>query len=121
MQRTTQRGRDVGTRPLWLRIAAFVCVLLIAVAGVAQAAHIHGDWLPNSAAQVAAHSPSSSGVGEDACPLCVAMHSALPVTGFGALIVGLLLEINLLLASSRKPRTLWYFAGFSRPPPSVLL
>ena len=121
MQRTIQRGRNARTRPLWLRVAAFVCVLLIAVAGVAQAAHIHGDWLPSSTAQVAAHSPSSSGVAEDACPLCVAMHSALPGTGFAALIVGLLLEINLLLASTRKPRMLWYFAAFSRPPPSVIL
>jgi len=120
VQRTIQSGRNAG-RPLWLRAAAFFCVLLVAVAGIAQAAHIHGDWLPSSTAQIAAHSGSSSGFAEDSCPLCLAMHSALPVTGFAALIVGLLLEINLLLASTRKPRSLWYFAAFSRPPPAVIL
>jgi hypothetical protein len=106
---------------MWLRVAALLCVLLVSVAGVAQAAHIHGEWLPSSAIQAAAHTSLSPVPGEDACPLCVAMHSALPVTGFGALLVALLLECQLLLASTRKPRTLWYFAVFSRPPPSVVL
>lgn len=105
---------------MWLRVAAFFCVVLVSVAGVAQAAHIHGDWLPSSVTQAAAHSSASSSVAEDSCPLCVAMHSALPVTGFAAILVGLLLEINLLLASGHKPRSPWYFAAFSRPPPANL-
>src|SRR5215472_13765941 len=117
----TQRELGAGARPIWLRLAALLCVLLVSVAGVAQAAHIHGEWLPSSATQIAAHTSLAPVTGEDGCPLCVAMHSALPVTGFAALLVGLLLEINLLLASTRKPRTLWYFAAFSRPPPSVNL
>jgi len=102
---------------MWLRVAALLCVLLVGVAGIAQAAHIHGEWLPNSAIQVSAHASLAPAAGEDACPLCVAMHSALPVTGFAALLVALLLECNLLLVSTHKPRTLWYFAAFSRPPP----
>jgi disulfide bond formation protein DsbB len=104
---------------MWLRVAALLCVLFVGVAGIAQAAHIHGEWLPGSATQVAAHSALSPTLGEDACPLCVAMHSALPVTGFAVLMVALLLECNLLLASTHKPRMLWYFAAFSRPPPSL--
>jgi len=103
---------------MWLRVAALLCVLLVGVAGIAQAAHIHGEWLPSSAHQVAAHTALSPAIAEDACPLCVAMHSALPVTGFGAPLAALPLECNLLLVSTRKPRTLWYFAAFSRPPPS---
>lgn len=114
----TQRELGAGPRPLWLRFAALLCVLLVGVAGIAQAAHIHGELLPSSAVKVAAHTALSPTLAEDACPLCVAMHSALPVAGFAVLMVGLLLEINLLLASSRKPRSLWYFAAFSRPPPS---
>ena len=102
---------------MWLRVAALLCVLLVGIAGIAQAAHIHGEWLPNSATQVGAHASLAPAAGEDACPLCVAMHSALPVTGFAALLVALLLECNLLLVSTHKPRTLWYFAAFSRPPP----
>jgi hypothetical protein len=98
-----------------------LCVLLVGLAGIAQAAHIHGEWLPSSAIQAAAHTTLSPVAGEDACPLCVAMHSALPVTVFAALLVALLLECNLLLASTHKPRRLWYFAAFSRPPPSLFL
>jgi hypothetical protein len=115
----TQREPGAGLRPIWLRVTALICVLLVGVAGIAQAAHIHGEWLPSSATQVAAHTTLAPAIGEDACPLCVAMHSALPVTGFAALLVALLLECNLLLASTHNPRTLWYFAAFSRPPPSA--
>jgi hypothetical protein len=114
----SQRELGAGPRPMGLRVAALLCLLWIGVAGVAQAAHIHGQWLPSSAIQMAAHIALSPGLGEDACPLCVAMHSALPVTGFAALLVALLLECNLLLASTHEPRMLWYFAAFSRPPPS---
>jgi hypothetical protein len=114
----SQRELGAGPRPMWLRVAALLCVLLVGVAGIAQAAHIHGEWLPNSATQVAAHASLSPAMGEDACPLCVAMHSALPVTGFAALLIALLLECNLLLVSTHKPRTVWYFAAFSRPPPT---
>lgn len=102
---------------MWLRVAALLCVLLVSIAGIAQAAHIHGEWLPSSSTQVAAHTSLTPATGEDGCPLCVAMHSALPVAGFGALLIGLLLEIELLLATSRIPLSQWYFAGFSRPPP----
>jgi hypothetical protein len=104
---------------MWLRVAALLCVLFVGVAGIAQAAHIHGEWLPGSATQIAAHLATSPALAEDACPLCIAMHSALPVTGFVVLLVALLLECNLLLASTHKPRMLWYFAAFSRPPPSL--
>lgn len=108
-----------GLRPLRLRVAALLCVMLVAVAGVAQAAHIHGKWLPNSTAQVSAHTTLSDGVAEDACPLCVAMHSALPVAGFAALVVALLLEAGSFAFLSRTPRSTWYFAAFSRPPPQL--
>jgi hypothetical protein len=116
----SQRERGSATRPMWLRVAALFCALLVGIAGIAQAAHIHGDWLPSTSTQASAHGGQTSATGEDGCPLCVAMHSALPVTGFGALLIGLLLEVNLLLVSTHKPRTLWYFAAFSRPPPSVI-
>jgi hypothetical protein len=95
-------------------------VLLVTVAGIAQAAHIHGEWLPNLAIQIAAHTSLPPGTGEDACPLCTAMHSALPVASFSSLIVRLVLDIDLLLASTRKAESFWYFAAFSRPPPSLI-
>ena len=116
----TQRERGSATRPVWLRVAALFCALLVGMAGIAQAAHVHGDWLPSTTAQAAAHGTVPSTVPEDICPLCMAMHSALPVANFSALVVGFLLEVNLLLASTHKPRISWYFAAFSRPPPSLI-
>ena len=112
-----QREQSGALRPLWLRVAALLCVMLVGVAGVAQAAHIHGDWLPKAAAQATAHTALSDGIAEDSCPLCMAMHSALPVAGFAAGLVALLLEAGIFALRSRKPRRTWYFAAFSRPPP----
>lgn len=112
-----QRVAGGGAQSLRLRVGAFLCVLLVAVAGVAQAAHVHGQWLPSSKAQIAAHTANSDGISEDACPLCMAMHSALPGTGFAAVRPGLLAASVLLSGVSRKPERLWYFAAFSRPPP----
>jgi hypothetical protein len=93
-------------------------MLLVSVAAVAQAAHIHGELLPNHATQIGAHVDGDGAVSEDACPLCVAMHSALPTAGFAALPSGLAPESTLPSACSRKPQSLWTFAAFSRPPPS---
>jgi hypothetical protein len=121
VNRRTKRELGAVSQPIWLRVAALLCALLVGLAGIAQAAHIHGQWLPNSGTQVAVHATPSPMGDEDACPLCVAMHSALPVAGFAAILVALLLECNLLLASTHKPCTLWYFAAFSRPPPSAIL
>ncbi|HEY4009861.1 MAG TPA: hypothetical protein VGM11_06895, partial [Acidobacteriaceae bacterium] len=81
------------------------------------AAHIHGDLLPNTTTQITAHVAQGGGIAEDSCPLCMAMHSALPVTAFVPVIGSLLLASGILLAISRKPQSLWYFAAFSRPPP----
>jgi hypothetical protein len=113
----THRELGAGPRPIGLRIGAFFCALLLGLAGIAQAGHIHGQWLPSSATQIAALSALPPELGENSCPLCMAMHSALPMTGFAVLLVGLLLECSVLLVSTHKPRTLWYFAAFSRPPP----
>jgi hypothetical protein len=128
VQNTAQRARNAprsswrrnslsSRQPLWLRAAALFCVLLVSVAGIAQAAHVHGDLLPNRAPHLDAQTTNTGATSEDACPLCVAMHSALPAVGFAAPPPALLLETRLILASSRKPRTEWNFAAFSRPPP----
>lgn len=117
MSRTTQRGRSAGPQPLWLRVVGVLCLALVTLAGVAQAAHVHGDWLPHHAAQAGAQLPQASAVGEESCPLCVAMHSALPVASFSAVSLGLILAGSISFNSGRTPEVPWHFAGFSRPPP----
>jgi hypothetical protein len=115
----THRGRNAGAQPVWLRALGVLCLLLITVVGVAQAAHIHGDWLPQHAAQASSSQTQAGDTGEVGCPLCVAMHSALPVAGFAALLLGLLLTASVPANTGRKPDLRWHFAAFSRPPPSL--
>lgn len=120
MSRTTQRGRTAGAQPTWLRAFAWVCLLVVTVAGVAQAAHVHGDWLPHHAAQASSQPAQASVTGEESCPLCVAMHSALPVASFGAPLPGELFGGVFSANTGRKPDVPWHFAAFSRPPPNAI-
>lgn len=115
----SQRVPGARPQPVWLRLAALLCVLFVSVAAVAQAAHIHGDLLPNHATQIGSHIAGDNGISEEACPLCVAMHSALPAAGFAALPSGLRGESALRAGCGRKPQSPWTFAAFSRPPPFI--
>jgi hypothetical protein len=112
-----QRGRIASAQPQWVRVLALLFVLLVGAMGTAQAVHIHGQWLPQNAAHVSNLADASDGQGEEHCPLCVAMHSALPVTTqvvpVPALEVGNALTARIRIA----PQKLWSFAMFSRPPP----
>jgi hypothetical protein len=99
---------------------AAACVLLVGLASSAQVIHIHGQWLPDHDQKVGAPADASQlPGGEEHCPLCVAMHSALPV----ALQVGpvqmVLVTCRLVSALDRAPESQWHFAMFSRPPPAV--
>jgi len=100
-----------------VRVLAMWCVLLVAAVGTVQAVHIHGEWLPKNAAQVAIPADASQGQGEEHCPLCVAMHSALPATmqvvPEPVQQIAQTLYTHVLVA----PEKLWSFAMFSRPPP----
>lgn len=121
MSSETQRGRTAGPQPLWLRAFALLCLLAVTVAGVAQSAHIHGDWLPHHAAQASSQPAQAGATGEESCPLCVAMHSALPVASFAAPLPAELFGGVFACNAGRKPDLPWHFAAFSRPPPQLSL
>lgn len=101
---------------------AYACLLLVIVASSVQAIHIHGQWLPQKAAHYTPP-PSGSQVpgGEEHCPLCMAMHSAMPVAAHVEVIRLVLVECKVLLAVGHAPETQWHYAMFSRPPPVDLL
>jgi hypothetical protein len=120
LNRKSQCGIGAGTQPRWVRAVALFCVLLTGAIGVAQAAHMHGEWLPKHAAQVASSSAQSGAAGEESCPLCIAMHSALPVSGFTAVIHAIVSERHVAAFTGHTPETPWHFAAFSRPPPASL-
>jgi hypothetical protein len=95
------------------------CLLLVGVASSAQAVHIHGDWLPHHEAQVSSSADGSQAPGgEEHCPLCVAMHSAMPVAARSITATLVLVECTLPAVVDRLPNSQWHFAMFSRPPPA---
>jgi hypothetical protein len=113
-----QRGAVEHAHPLWLRVLTFACLLLVVGASSVQAIHIHGEWLPQNAVH-AGSLPDGSQVpgGEEHCPLCVVMHSALPVAAHVDVLRLVLVECKVVQAVNHAPETLWHYAMFSRPPP----
>jgi hypothetical protein len=107
---------------LWLRVIAFACLLLVAGASSAQATHIHGKLLPNQSTQVDGVADASQLPGGEAnCPLCVAMHSALPTVVSLQPVQLVLVECKLATVVEQRRDSQWHFAMFSRPPPAVNL
>ena len=126
----TQPGVAVTKHPVWMRLLAFVCMALLGVASTVQVCHSHDDAVGQGAtssfALSAGHdflqpshpanrSPEKQSVVN--CPLCVAMHSALPVTHHFATF-----EIVQDAGHAATMRTatrlfLWRFQLASRPPP----
>jgi hypothetical protein len=106
--------------PLWTRTLALVCLLLVSAVSFAQAAHIHGQWLPDRHHHASTQVDSSQlPGGEERCSLCVAMHSALPVAMHVEPALTVLTEVRLVPTLDRAPAALWHFAMFSRPPPAA--
>jgi hypothetical protein len=99
---------------------ALACVLLVGVASSVQAVHIHGQWLPESASKAAAPADASQlPGGEEHCPLCIAMHSAMPVTPSVEPVRMGPVQFRRVQVVDHAPDAAWHFALFSRPPPPV--
>jgi hypothetical protein len=85
-----------------------------------QAIHIHGQWLPNNSAKATAPADASQlPGGEEHCPLCVAMHSTLPVSTRVEPVRLVAVGIRIAQVVDHAPDSHWHFALFSRPPPVV--
>ncbi|WP_103934753.1 hypothetical protein [Bryocella elongata] len=109
-------SRGAGRCTQWV---ALICLLFVALASTAQAVHVHGAGLPGRTAQVAKQHAGTVAPDDSVCPLCVAMHSALPVAARHAVP-----PPRLVIAESAPWRLACvqeteHFAGFSRPPPAV--
>ncbi len=101
-----------------MRVLTLACLLLVAGVSLAGAVHMHGQWLPQSAITAGAQ-PDGSQVpgGEESCPLCMVMHSALPAAAHVEPLQSVLVECKVVQAVDHAPETLWHYAMFSRPPP----
>jgi hypothetical protein len=105
-----------------MRMLAVLCLLLVGGASTAQAAHIHGQWLPHSAVKAAVPvSATQLPGGEEHCLLCMAMHSALPVSMRLEPVRLALVSCTVAESADRLAASSWHFAMFSRPPPAVRL
>lgn len=118
MTKRLHRRATEPSHPLWLRALAFACLLLVTAVSSAQVSHIHGQWLPHQHAQVGAAADASQlPGGEERCPLCVAMHSALPTVVSLQPVQLVLVVCRLATVSEHTHDAQWHFAMFSRPPP----
>lgn len=94
-----------------------LCVMLVGSVGTVAAVHTHGKLLPSNATRFTTPADVSQGQGEENCPLCVAMHSTLPITmqvvPEPVQDAGQLFTLHVPVT----PQKLWIFAMFSRPPP----
>jgi hypothetical protein len=120
LKQRLQRGAVEYAYPKWIRVLALLCLLLVAGASTAQAAHIHGQWLPHAAAHVSEPATAAQlAGGEERCALCMAMHAALPVSlRMEPVYVELIARVP-VETDDRVVAASWHFAMFSRPPPAV--
>ena len=103
-----------------MRTLAIVCVLVIGLASSAQEVHIHGQFLPDNAVKAGTQLDASQlPGGEINCPLCVAMHSALPSAIGSVPLQAVVVESREATSTDRVAAEPWHFAMFSRPPPAA--
>ena len=116
--------RRRGKRPahclpsLWTRWTVLVCALLFGVVTTAQAAHLHRP-APHEHRLQAPAADTQGGDDEEHCPLCVAIHPALPVELQVVPAPALVIERLESPAENRVAPTVWHFARFGRPPPRL--
>ena len=111
MQAIFQPGTS-GQRPTWLRLLAILCVVVVCIMSTVLACHTHAEFSLKQNPQQH-RSPAT----DDHCPLCVAMHSALPVSLH--VTPEPMLQIQALDSAAADARRIfrWRFEMASRPPP----
>ena len=115
----SQTARPSTSHPFWVRLVAFSAILLVLFGSFAQAAHVHGDFLPHHEARATAISSASLLAGDEAgCPLCVAMHSACAQQSSSVLTLLVTFAHLGSPARERAVERFLHFSLFSRPPPS---
>jgi hypothetical protein len=101
-------------RPTWLRMLAMMCLLLLCVVSTAQVCHVHSEL-----SLTGQDSRDSRQSVPDHCPLCVAMHSALPATAHTDAEPVLQVQTVLLKTVEIERVERRTYELFSRPPPVV--
>jgi hypothetical protein len=116
MRNLLQPADKFPQQPFRLRWLTLLSVLLITVMSTVQVCHSH-DLGP----QPAGSHQSLPDSGADHCPLCVAMHSAMPSTPQTAPEPVLLIQTLDSVAANTQRIFRWRFQLASRPPPADAL
>ncbi len=105
-------ARRLKSGPAWVRLLATVCLVMVVLLSTAQVCHVHANALSKQGSRQGDTTP------EDHCPLCVAMHSALPADIHVE--PELLVSVRVLdsVAADAERMFRWRFEMASRPPPS---
>jgi hypothetical protein len=100
-----------------MRLRDWVGIFAIFLGLLGQTLHTHAITSVSSGAKDHAVITASA-TDVDTCPLCVAMHSTLPVSNAVPSTV-MVADAPLLVADATNhvPDQTWHFARFSRPPP----
>ncbi|MBS1798274.1 MAG: hypothetical protein JSS95_00465 [Acidobacteria bacterium] len=114
MQMISQLGLRTH-RPMWLRVLAVVCVLVVTLMSTAQVSHAHTDF------SVTKQNSNHNNPTTDHCPLCVAMHSALAISQQYAPEPTLSIQRLDSVAAEAARIFHWRFEMASRPPPVASL
>ncbi len=112
MNRLFQREQNRQHRPMVLRLIAILCVLVVCAISTAQMCHTHAEFSLQKQ-----NSHNNGPIPEDHCPLCVAMHSALPVALHVAPEPMLQIQALDSVAADAERIFRWRFEMASRPPP----
>jgi len=133
MKLRLQRGMKHTAQPTWLRLFAIFCIGLICVGSTVQVCHEHTDSFEASLLQVRVAGPAHASVDAQKnlgtrtdsdsnsavnCPLCVAMHSALPVADALPQTAMVALATLTRQADGIDRMFSWRFEMASRPPPA---
>lgn len=102
MAQLTDLRANRRSSPACLAVAV-VCIVLLAMISVVQATHLH---------QTASEA--------DHCALCVAMHSAAPISFVVATVVVVQLGVFAPLVKAQAPALAWSARHVTRPPPQDL-
>jgi len=101
---------------IWLRMIAVLCIVMVTFMSAAQSCHTHAEASSLRQSSQQHHQPAP----EDHCPVCMAMHSAIPVTAQGsqATIIDVA-QYLVPLPAVEAHGTIRSFDLQTRPPPSA--
>jgi len=112
MNRLLQHGSGTQPKPLSLRFIAVLCVLVVCLMSTAQMCHTHPEQSPLK------QNSRQGALPDDHCPICTAMHSALPVALHVAPEPILKTHTLDTVAADAERIFRWRFEMASRPPPA---